>query len=313
MKKRPANSSILSELNISYTAYRALFVLGLLLEKPRSRKELVDLLKMNEITSKYFSLDILRFTMNSLKASGCIITRPNVRNGFVYTLISHPFRIEIPDAQLECLNMLRNNLLQLGDWQLILKINDLYEKIVSKTNNDEKVSYIKISEPFADIDKKILEKLIKSNIKNREISLIYNSARHGMENLRIVADSLICENGRLYLWCYLFKYESFAYLRVDRIKVIESISLYSKPVRAKSYKAQYTVSGDSVVVFREEQNERIIERDDKSILVEVEVINEFKLIQRLMLLGSDFNVVSPDFLKKDIISKLKSIRQGYCI
>jgi predicted DNA-binding transcriptional regulator YafY len=47
------------------------------------------------------------------------------------------------------------------------------------------------------------------------------------------------------------------------------------------------------------------------IMVEAEVLNEFKLIQRLFMLGTDFDIISPYSLKRQVISKLKTIKQGY--
>ncbi len=311
MRKKTLIRPVLNELNISLTAYRALFVLGLLIEKPRSRQKIVEMLRLNELTSRYATLETVRVTINTLKAAGCLISRPTTKNGFEYSLISHPFRIEIPKIQLTCLNIVRHNILQLGDWKLILKINDLYEKIVAKTHNDEKITYIKNSEPFRDVDREVLHTLSSSCIKNKEVNIIYNSSQFGLEKLQLVTDKLVCENGRLYLWCYLYKYNSYAYLRVDRIKSISSISLHPKTIKKEVFVAKYVVKGDSITTFKPEEGEKIIERTDKYLLVEASVLNEFKFIQRLLQLGFDFQLISPEYLKEDIICKLRSVKQGY--
>lgn len=313
MKKNISLNTNIKELNISLTAYRSLLVLGLLMVKPLSREEIANVFKENVITAKSFSLDTVRVTINTLKASGCRISRPTLNNNYKYHLISHPFRIEFCDSQLECLNAIRNNLVQLGDWQLILTINDFYNKIVSKTQNESKMEIIQNLEPLSEIDKNILKIISESSVKNKELLLEYHSSENGPEELKVIGDRIFYEDGKLYLWCYSYKYDTYSYLRIDKIKAIKSISLHPKLIIKNSYVARYSVKGDSMFVFKPTQNERIIQKTDKKILVEVDVLNEFKVIQRLLLLGTDFKLISPDSLKKKLISKLNSIKQGYTL
>ncbi len=65
---------------ISLTAYRTLFVLKLLIEKPRTLDELVKELKSNKITEKSISKDTVRITINTLKTSGCVFKRTTKAN-----------------------------------------------------------------------------------------------------------------------------------------------------------------------------------------------------------------------------------------
>lgn len=313
MKKANSLINDINELNISLTAYRALLVLGLLMENPLSREEIANIFRENKITSKSFSLDTVRVTINTLKASGCRISRPTMKNKYKYSLLFHPFRIEFSDSQLDCLNEIRNNLVQLGDWQLILTINDFYRKIISKTQNESKMEIIQNAEPLYEVDKSILNTIVEGSVKNKELLIEYHSSQNGIEELRVISDRVFYEDGKLYLWCYSYKYDTYSYLRIDKIKAIKSISLHSKVINNTSYIARYFIKGDSMLVFNPAQNERIIEKTDKKILVEADVLNEFKFIQRLLLLGADFSLVSPDSLKKKLISKLKSIKQGYIL
>ena len=39
--------------------------------------------------------------------------------------------------------------------------------------------------------------------------------------------------------------------------------------------------------------------------------NEFCFIQRILLLGSDFKINSPEFFREKLINKLKLIQKGY--
>ncbi len=313
MRKKPILSSGANEMNISLTAYRSLLVLGLLMEKPMSRDEIANVFKCNHITSKSFSLDTVRVTINTLKAAGCVISRPTCKNEYKYVLLSHPFRIEISDEQIDCLNQIRKNLSQIGDWQLVLSINDFYNNVVAKTQNESKIELIKNAELLIEIDKTVLKTLSAKSIKNKELIVKYDSPEFGEEELKIIADKIFYEEGKLYLWCYSHKYDSFSYLRVDKIKEVSVVSIASKAIKREEYTVVYKIKGDSFQIFKPEPTERIIERNGSYLVIEALVYNEFKLIQRLLSFGADFYLISPDSLKSKIISKLKTIKQGYVL
>ncbi len=309
-RKNLLNSNV-NDLNISLTAYRALLVLGMLMEKPMTRDEIASVFQSNHLICKSSSLDTVRVTINTLKAAGCMISRPTSKNDYKYILLSHPFRIEISDEQIEAMNQIRNNLVQLGDWQLILDINAFYNSVVSKTQNYAKMELVKNAEPLLEIDKTILKNLSDKSVKSREIVIDYDSPEFGLEELKIIGDRIFYEDGKLYLWCYSYKYNSYSYIRVDKIKAIKSISMISKSIDKDSYTAIYKLRGDSISTFSLEHNEHILEEKDSEILVEADVLNEFKFIQRLLSFGIDFEIITPDSLKTKLISKLNSVKQGY--
>ena len=57
--------------------------------------------------------------------------------------------------------------------------------------------------------------------------------------------------------------------------------------------------------------EKIIKDNKTSMLVEAKVQNEFLFVQRLLLLGMNFKIISPDFFREKLISKIKLIQKGY--
>lgn len=311
MQDRIAFRKDARELNISITAYRALLILSLLLEKPLSRREIEKALKNDIITSKSFSLDTIRVTLNTLKAVGCVISRPTLKNNYKYILCSHPFGFELTQEQVKCLALIRHNLVNIGDWQLILDINELYKKICSTTKNIYYIESMNNSEPMFDINKELLKAILKCSANKNKMTIEYTSPENGIENLDIIADKVIYESNNLYICCYSFKYNEYTCLRVDKIKSVKEVSLHSHIIEKKEYTAVYKVKGDSVSTYKLIEGEKIIEKTQNYILVEAKVTNEFKFTQRLLSFGQDFLLKSPNELKEKLINKLHLIKHGY--
>lgn len=313
MQNKISSKKNTKELNISITAYRALLALSLLLEKPLTREEITKAFKDNPITAKSFSLDTIRVTLNTLKAVGCMISRPTSKNNYRYVMFSHPFGFELTEEHIKCLSLIRLNLIHLGDWQLILSTNDLYKKIASITRNINCIEMINNTEPMLDIDKKLLKSLTKYASNKNKIIIEYLSPENGIEDLEIIIDKINYESDKLYILCYSYKYNNYSYLRVDKIKSVKNVSKESHIIKKENYKATYMVKGDSISTFQPVAGEKILEKNQNYILIEAEVTNEFKFTQRLLLFGQDFNLKSPDSLKEKLIRNLQALKQGYSL
>ncbi|MDD3238393.1 MAG: WYL domain-containing protein [Candidatus Gastranaerophilales bacterium] len=237
------------EVNISMTAYRALLVLGFLIESPHTKSEILQILKNDKITSRACSEDTLRVTLNTLKAAGCIISRPTQKNNFNYSLTFHPFGLFFSKEQINCLNTLRRNLTNIEDWQYILDLNNLFNKIALKSHDNTTIEAFKDNEPLSEVNKSILETLNNHSVLGKNVLIEYNSVRNGLEDLYIIPKKVFYENLKLYVECYCEKYQKFAYLRLDKIKQIKGIGIKPGAYVQKSYLAKYTIKGDSVLTF----------------------------------------------------------------
>lgn len=296
---------------ISLTGYRSLVVLKALIEKNRTIAELTEILKENKITSKSVSKDTVRLTVNTLKSAGCNITRPSKSNNYTYELLSHPFKLKISDEELQALIKLREKLSEESDKNEILTFNDICEKIVSLTEDKCQFALIKETEPFANANKKLLKTFSNPNLKNKRIKIVYNSAEKGDEEIDIIFKDITFETGKLYLNCYLFKYNSHGVLNFERIKEIKTIGLTNEIQIARTYDVEYSITGSSVINYEKEKYETIINQSNDKIIIRAEVENEFLFIQRLLLFGSDFKIISPDFFREKLINKIKKIQKEY--
>lgn len=307
------NSSLKNEANISLTAYRALFILALLMSKPYTRDELIKELKGNPLTCKSVSVDTIRVTINTLKLSGCKISRPTRGNNYTYNLLSHPFCFDFSDEEIEVLNCVRKNISMFADWSLCFDINDFYENILFKVLSEQNVLKLKNSITFSDVDKNILEFLAKPSSFNKEVILTYDSVENGLCDLRVVVNKIFKDKGDLYLWCYSHKYDDYSYLRLDRIKGYKKIQNSNVPQLGNNpIVVKYAVVGDSLLSFQLYEKEQIIKKTDKIIIVEAVAYSEFYMLQRLLSFGRDFFIISPESYKQKILDKIDLMSKEYC-
>lgn len=296
---------------ISLTGYRTLFVLRLLLEKSRTIDELIEILSQNELACKSVSKDTIRLTINTLKNAGCNIKRPCRTNGYKYEILSHPFTLDISKEELFSFIKLREEVSKELTLEEVFKLNDLYKKIFSLTENQEIITEIFDTELLYDVDKNILKTLMSKKIRGKQILIKYNSAENGCEELNIVPQKIVYENGKLYLNCFNYKYGCVSVLSVDKILEITSISVQDTQIEEPYYKVVYQVFGSSALDFAPKDYEEIISKDEAFITIKAIVKNEFFFIQRLLLLGADFKIITPTFFKEKLRNKVRAIQGRY--
>lgn len=305
---------------VSKTGYRALYLLRLLITAPRSREEILAAFERDIVIAKdkKLSKDTVTNTINTLKACGCDIKRPNSKNGFKYELVSHPFSPGINRTQFQYLQELRKSLVTYGDWKLIDEINELYAALSGFCDDEKIKSAMLNNRPMKNISQAVLEQL-KKFIKTNEIAdITYLSPRNGKENIEFLPRFLRFENNKLYLWGFSYSYKNIGYLRADKILNISSKAI-CKSVSADLYKqfqncclcARYRLTGYSAHMFFAGADDRIIYRDEKSVVVETTVYNEFNFLQKLMSFGTDCEFISPDYFKNKLIEKIKETRACY--
>ena len=296
---------------ISTTGYRTILILMLLLQKERTLDELISLLKADKVVQKSISKDTIRVAINTLRKIGCVIPRPERTNNYKYKVVSHPFSLNILDEELQAFLKLRDILCESYSWKKILLINNLYSKLISLTNNESQISFVENSKLLSAVNKKLLVELTNPKLINKRIKIEYNSVNCGLEVLEVVPHRFLYENGKLYLNCFSFKYNQNSILNVERIVKIIDIDLTKEYQDFLSYEVIFKVVGDSLVDFSLKENEKILKKTDDYIIVQANVVNEFLFVQRILLLGTNFEIISPDSFKEKIVNKLKLIKRGY--
>ena len=249
---------------ISLTGYRTLYVLKLLLEKSRTIDELVELLRANPYTNKSLSKDTVRITINTLRAAGCEISGLNKESNYKYILYSHPFVLNFTSEELDALGKLRKNASDNLSWKKILVVNELFDKIFALTKNEKQIDLIDSAKIFADISKDVLDELVNPNVLNKRMTIKYLSPKNGEEIFDIIVGNISFSDGKLYLSCFNYKYNSKSLLNIERIKEVVSISMLEETQQQYLYEVEYELFGDSFSLYEQAEYETIIESKDNS-------------------------------------------------
>lgn len=299
-----------NNINISLTAYRAIKILKMLIEKPCSNSEIVKELKEDEITKKSTSDDTLRVTINSLKAVGCQIARPTPANNFKYVLLSHPFNIQFNDSQIKILLKLRNYILN-NNWKEIVELNHLLEKIITSSGNEHLLDLLNYKKPFRNIPLDILKTLLSDDLINKEILITYKTSKNKISDISILVDSIFYEAERIYILGFYRERNSYSYFNVEKISAIHSVKSVPKDYKTDFSKAIYKIFGDDIKTFKQNSDEKIILSDKNFILIESYIKSDFKILQRLLTFGKNFEIITPNSLKEQLSEKISKMFERY--
>ena len=236
---------------ISITGYRTLLILKSLMVRSYTIDELVEILKNDSITNKAVSKDTVRIAINTLKSVGCEILRPNKANNYKYQLIKHPFSLKISDKELKTFTMLRDKIAEEIKYDDVFTLNDLYEKLISLTLNEEQIDYVNNTQPLKKINKKILKDITNQQIIGKKVQIKYLSPNFGEEDIEVIPQKITYESGKIYLRCYIFKYKTNSLLNVERILKINSIDMFNIYNKNSSYKVVYELCGNSKNIFKD--------------------------------------------------------------
>lgn len=297
--------------NISLTAYRAIKILKLLLEKPQTSAEIIDVLKQDELTERSVSDDTLRVTMNSLKAVGCKIARPCPKNNYRYILLNHPFKAKFSSSEIILLSKIRQYFLNCGQWRTVVELNDFYDRIVAPHCDEEILGLLNRKRPFVKVRKEVLKTFYEQDLCKKEILMTYATSSKKVEKINFSSERVFCEAGKLYIIGWYYKRKTCFYFNAEKILEFDLIEPKKLLEETTKFKVIYKVTGDEALTFRCHFDEKIIARNENEIMVECTATNEFKIIQRLLSFGSDFELIEPLYLRDCLLEKLSEIKVRY--
>ena len=325
MKMQDKNQQILLQKNhnldnnISKTGYRALFLLLKLIESPMTRDEILNEFQCDLIIKNDLSKDSVTNTINTLRKAGCIISRPSQRTNNSYVLKSHPFFAEITQENADVLQELRESIISLGDWQLVLALNNLYSKIAQLTNNEEIKNKLLYEHPFRNIDCRIVKELLVSTKIKKQVNISYLSPENGLEDLYFVPEFLSLENRKFYVWGFCPKYDEFSYFRVDKIRKVNLVNFLgiepeTRTRKKKMVAVEYKLKNYSALTYISNEDEIILSENSKneySLKIRAYVTNKFNFFQRILSYGADCKLIFPNSIKEEFLSYVKGIKERY--
>ena len=297
---------------VSLTGYRTLLILKSLIESGRTMEELVEIVRDDKISGKSFSKDTIRIAINTLKAAGCKISRPSKSNNFKYVLLEHPFCLNLTENEMNILIRLRERFTETMNWNDIFVVNELYKKIISLTCNKECIKRNEDSQPLGNAKRTLLEEITNPDLIGKMLNITYKSPIFGKEDINIILKDVKTENSKIYLWCFNLKYNKNSSLPISNIEKINTVSTvqYNYPKNAV-YDVIYELRKTDFDDFKPKEYEEVITWNENTQIIKAHVDNEFLFIQRLLLFGANFKIITPDFFREKLIDKIKLIQKGY--
>jgi len=310
--KQPLNKDLD---NINLTAFRIITIFNMLLENYCDDKDINERLLHDNIETRSLSRDTICIYINTLRATGCHITRPSKKNNYKYGLIYHPFKI-LDDKEIDSIIKAKKYISSIADWKLMINLDKTFCSIMENLTPECKKKFDQVRKDclkHIDINSRIplIITLEKSCIRKNNLLISYFSPESGEKFIKMSVDKLCYENSAIYLWGYNIESEELQCLRVDRIKNIELIEGNPCNFTPKILYVTYKLTGISASIFIPNENETILDQNEDSIIVKSKIKSKFKFIQKVLSFGNNCIVLSPESIRKEIIAKLQSMRLSY--
>ena len=127
--------------------------------------------------------------------------------------------------------------------------------------------------------------------------------------MHILAQKLVFENDKIYLYGFDLDNNQSIVLNIKRITSVLNREEGQGSVEIKTRKVKFFLKNFGIT--RIEDDENILETNDKGYVVEGVYYNDFIAMQRILSFGSECTVLEPEDFRIDIVEKLKLMRGVY--
>lgn len=296
---------------MSFTAFKSLLIFSLFVEQECSYEDVRSYFKKNKYLSEDISMDTFRVYLTSLKKCGCVIEKQKKKDGGKYKMISHPFELKISDEQIKGIIKIYKILQNTVDVSDILNYEKFVLKLAKYTKNSALVDAVNDVSIFLGHNRPLLEDLITHSKNQDKLTILYDSPKSSLKEIEVIASDVVYTDGKLYLTGQSIEHSSDATYLVDRIeRIVKVESNYTTKANMNSYVVGYELS-NSIKNARLDDNDKIVEINGDSILVETTTSNLFYLKQKILMYGSECTVLYPQEFRDDIIKTLMDMKAGY--
>lgn len=297
---------------MSFSGFKAMLIFSMLVQEPKTYLEIKQAIEENEYLKETVSIDTIRIYMNSLKQVGCNIKKIHQGKTVKYYIDSHPFELKITDEQVDSIIKVYNAIAKSIEISDFLVLNDFFNKISYYIKNEDLKTKLRNLSPISNIKYDLIIELMNYAKNNTEITILYNAKNSGKrKQIDIIADKMSIVNGKLYLAGYNSEYRNYSEFLVSNIIKILSVNIQSPKLISPEFVVQYEYFKENNDTFQLLENENIIEENDYHLIVEIQSRNKFIIMQRILSLSNKCRVISPQNYKEEIISILKSMKEGY--
>ena len=305
---KPVEKEILGQ--ISLTGMRALALISLLVEAPRSLEEIrEEFIKLN-ILEETNSNDILRIDLNTLRNAGYEISRASARTNYKYVLLKHPFGMNITPDEVNLLKKFYKRIKEKNDIDILIKYDSLFKKIAGCIC-DEKVkeSVLGIS-IFNRYNLELVKDLIIDARYNNIVDLTYRKAGAKIDSVKEIAvRQIVFKNDKMYLYGLNLQSGEPVTLLINKIIKILGRKPKREDIDLKTIKVKYHLRSFGIDAL--EPEEKILESNENGFIIEGRYYNEFWAAQRILSFGAKCTVLEPADFKRNIIKKITEMGEVY--
>ena len=296
---------------MSFTGFKSIYIFSLLLEGPKSYKQLQEAVQEHEYLHESISIDAIRIYINSLKKIGCKVKSITDKRIKYYYIDSHPFELKINSQQAKSILSIYKAISKSIELSDFMAIQHFFDNFAQYITDEDLKNKIFASSPINNIDTELMKELIKYTKNKSEITVFYNSANTGKKNITILADKLYITNGKLYLGGFNSEHENYSGFLVSRIIKIVSVNLNSPTLKIPVYEVIYELYKTDNTTFEPIDCETIMEETPQKLTICITSKNKFDITQRILYHAGKCKVISPKEYQDEIIDCLKKMKEGY--
>lgn len=296
---------------MSFTGFKSILIFSMLLDSPKSYKEIQEAMENHKYLHESVSIDTLRIYLNSLREIGCEINRKTINGVPKFYIDRHPFELNFSDAQIKSIIKIYKAISKSIDVNDLISLQQFFEKISKYITNEKlKETLGKIS-PLNNIKPELIQDLMTYAQNNTEVTIYYNSENSGKKNITILVDKLHINNSKLYISGFNSEHNTYSSFLVQKIISVVSVNIKNNTLKIPEITVGYLYLKDENEDFELLNGEKIVNSDNNKLTIEITSANKFEIMQRIMSHSIKCKVLYPEDFKSEVIANLKKMKEGY--
>ena len=292
---------------------KILFLLNLLLNKKRTKKELLD--EFSNFGAELKEQTILNYIK---KLSNYDLTLKTDKNENekekTYKIDTLKTSISLNDNDIKVLSEIKRLIYARKNYKYIRELMELFYKISFYIEEDEiKKKFLDFGY-FSSVNWGLIEILEKHCSEKNIIVLEYIlSKEHKIKLIEFHCSEVKLSkmSQRMYLIGVLKGGQNLFRLPIENIFSVKKVLKRNVKFEIEAQNFTYKITKKLFDKINLEENEEIVEKNNKTVTIKVPLVDEFRQVQRLLYFCPDVLYVSKGKIKDLLIEKLEMIKKNY--